>query len=90
MWVSMNHLREGWQGSERSPLNNPGEVNLLAGEAPIAQLNFPLHLSVQGGSKSVSQLAYGVSISDPLSKHAIPIVVTLPLTPFLGSIPIQS
>lgn len=45
---------------------------------------------IQGGSKSVSPLARGDSFSNPLSKHTMPITVTLPLTSFLGSNPIQS
>lgn len=46
---------------------------------------------IQGGSKSVSSLTHILySFSNPLSKHAIPITVTLALNPFLGSIPVQS
>lgn len=39
---------------------------------------------VQDDSKSVSPLTHRNSFSNPLSKHAIPIMVTLPPNPFLG------
>jgi hypothetical protein len=44
---------------------------------------------LQDGSKSVSPLTLRDSFSNPLLKQTIPITVTLPLTPFLGSILVQ-
>jgi hypothetical protein len=63
MWVSMNHLSEGWQGGDKSQSENPGEVNLLDGEASIAQLNFPLHPSVADLVKPILSTASGMHSS---------------------------
>ena len=48
-----------------------------------------LKKKVQDGSKSVSPLTHRDSFSNPPSKHAMPITVTLPLPPVLGSIPLE-
>ena len=45
--------------------------------------------NVQGGSKSVSPLAHIKSFSNTLLKNAMPIIVALPLTLFLGRISVQ-
>lgn len=63
MWVSMNHLSEGWQGGDKSQPENSGEVNLLDGETSIGQLNFPLHPSVVDLVKPILSMASGMHSS---------------------------
>lgn len=56
----MNHLTEGWQNSERSQPDDPGEVNLL-GESCDCQLIFSPHPRIICLVKPILSVSSGVS-----------------------------
>lgn len=53
----------GLAGGNKPQSENPGEVNLLDGEASIAQHNFPLHPSVADLVKPILSMASGMHSS---------------------------